>query len=77
MNEENIIEIYQELLKSIEKIKTSGHTLSSGQQIQLSQYGPKIFASSNEKNFELATDRTIDDLKKLLNKRKGKMKPYL
>ena len=38
MNEENIIEIYQELLKSIEKIKTSGHTLSSGQQIQLSQY---------------------------------------
>ena len=46
-------------------------------EIQLSQYGPKIFASSNEKNFELATDRTIDDLKKLLNKRKGKMKPYL
>lgn len=46
-------------------------------EIQLSQYGPKIFASSNAKNFELATDMTIDDLKKLLNKRKGKMKPYL
>ena len=37
----------------------------------------KIFASSNEKYFESATDQTIDDLKKLLNKRKAKMKPYL
>ena len=46
-------------------------------EIQLSQYGPKIFASSNEKYFEAATDNTINDLKKLLNKRKGKMKPYL
>ena len=46
-------------------------------EIQLSQYGPKIFASSNDKYFEAATDKTIGDLKKLLNKRKGKMKPYL
>ena len=46
-------------------------------EIQLSQNGPKIFASSNEKYFESATDQTIDDLKKLLNKRKAKMKPYL
>jgi putative sigma-54 modulation protein len=46
-------------------------------EIQLSQYGPKIFASSNSKFFEEATDKTIDDLKKLLSRRKGKMKPYL
>ena len=46
-------------------------------EIQLSQYGPKIFASSNDKYFEAATDETLNDLKKLLNKRKNKMKPYL
>ena len=46
-------------------------------EIQVSQYGPKIFASSNAKFFEEATDKTIADLKKLLNRRKGKMKPYL
>ena len=46
-------------------------------EIQLSLSGPRIFATSNEKNFELATDKTIDDLNKLLNKRKSKMKPHL
>ncbi len=46
-------------------------------EIQLSQYRPKIFASSNETYFEEATDNTIDDLKILLNKRKSKMKPHL
>ena len=45
-------------------------------EIQLSLYGPRIFATSNEKNFELATDKTIDDLNKLLSKRKKKIKPY-
>lgn len=44
--------------------------------IQLSLLGPKIFATSNEESFEAATDETIRDLKILLKKRKGEMKPY-
>jgi ribosomal subunit interface protein len=46
-------------------------------EIELSLVGSKIFASSNEKNFELATKETISDLEKQLEKRKSDMKPYL
>jgi len=46
-------------------------------EIQLSMNGPRIFATSDERNFEIATDKTIDDLLKLLSKRKNKMKPYI
>ena len=44
--------------------------------MQLSLYGPRIFASSNEVTFEEATDKTIKDLEKQLKKRKKEMKPY-
>ena len=45
---------------------------------QLSLKGrPRIFASSNEKNFEMAAKETLDDLEKQLKKRKNEMKPYL
>jgi putative sigma-54 modulation protein len=43
----------------------------------LSLSGPRIFASSNEKNYELALKNTIGDLEDQLEKRKGKIKPYL
>ena len=46
-------------------------------EIELSLSGPRIFASSNEKNFELAVKHTISDLDKQLKKRKGVLKPYL
>jgi len=39
--------------------------------IDLSLPGPKIFASSKEKNFELAVKNTISDLTKQLEKRKA------
>lgn len=39
--------------------------------IDLSLPGPKIFASSKEKNFELAAKNTISDLTKQLKKRKS------
>jgi putative sigma-54 modulation protein len=39
--------------------------------------GPILFASSNEKNFELAVKNTISDLEKQLKKRKSVVKPYL
>jgi len=46
-------------------------------EMQLSLYGPRIFASSNEKNYELAVKNTIRDLEKQLKKRKGVLKPYM
>lgn len=46
-------------------------------EMELSLAGPRIFASSNEKNYELAVKHTISDLEKQLKKRKGVLKPYL
>ena len=46
-------------------------------EIQLSLPGPRIFASSDEENYELATDNTIKDLEKQLKKRKSEMRPHL
>lgn len=40
-------------------------------EIELSLPGPKIFASSKEKNFELAAKNTVMDLTKQLEKRKA------
>ena len=40
-------------------------------EIELSAPGPRIFASSKEKNFELAVKDTISDLEKQLEKRKS------
>lgn len=38
--------------------------------MELSAPGPRIFAESNEKNYELAVKNTISDLEKQLKKRK-------
>lgn len=38
---------------------------------ELSLPGPRIFAISNEKNFEMAVKETISDLEKQLKKRKA------
>ncbi|WP_417290109.1 ribosome hibernation-promoting factor, HPF/YfiA family [Corallibacter sp.] len=38
--------------------------------MELSLPGPRIFATSNEKNFEMAVKETISDLDKQLKKRK-------
>ena len=44
--------------------------------IELSEPGPKIFAISNEVNFKTATNETIKDLEKQLEKRKKEIMPY-
>ncbi len=44
--------------------------------IRLSLPGPRIFASSNEKNYEMAVKETISDLEKQLKKRKETYKTY-
>lgn len=46
-------------------------------EIELSLNGPRIFASSNEKNYEVALKNTLSDLNKQLKKRKGTIKPYM
>ncbi len=45
--------------------------------VELSLPGPKIYATSNEKNFEMAFKETLEDLEKQLKKRKQEMKPYI
>jgi ribosomal subunit interface protein len=44
--------------------------------IQLSLPGPQIFATSNEKNYEMAVKETISDLEKQLKKRKEVYKTF-
>ena len=45
-------------------------------EVELSAPGPRIFATSKEKNFEMAVKETISDLEKQLKKRKSIIKPY-
>ena len=42
-------------------------------EMEFSLPGPRIFASSNEKNFELAVKQTISDIEKRLQKRKSEI----
>lgn len=44
--------------------------------IELSLPGPRIFAKSNEREYELAVSETIRDLKRQLEKRKETYKVY-
>ena len=44
--------------------------------IKLSLPGPQIFATSNEKNYEMAVKETISDLEKQLKKRKEVYKTF-
>lgn len=45
-------------------------------EIALNTPGPNLFATSREKNFELAAKKTVIELEKQLKKRKAVMKPY-
>lgn len=44
--------------------------------IELSLPGPRIFATSNKKNYEMAMNETINDLIRQLKKRKEVYKTY-
>jgi putative sigma-54 modulation protein len=44
--------------------------------MELSVPGPRIFGSSNEKNYELAVKETLKDLEKQLKKRKNTFHPH-
>lgn len=45
-------------------------------EIELSAPGPRIYASSKEKNYEMAVKNTISDLEKQLKKRKSIFKHH-
>lgn len=46
------------------------HTVGKICNIELSLPGPRIFATSNERNFEVSVRETISDLERQLKKRK-------
>ena len=45
--------------------------------MELSLPGPKIFATSNQENYEHAAKETLNDVERQLKKRKAQMKPHL
>lgn len=67
-------EHYEWLIRADVFFKTENDPSEKGNicEIELSLPGPKIFAMSNEKNFEMAVKETISDLDVQLKKRKGK-----
>mgnify|MGYP000335747870 FL=1 len=70
---------YPDIIHADVFLKTENDPKGTGTicEIELSLSGPRIFASSNEKNYELAIKNTISDLEKQLKKRKEIIKPYL
>lgn len=56
------------------KLENDPHGLGEICEIQLSAPGPRLFAKSNEDNFEKAAAETIRDLDSQLRKRKEKLK---
>lgn len=59
------------------KYENSPNELGRICEMEVSIAGPRIHASSNEKNYEMAVKHTISDLEKQLKKRKKIEKPYL
>jgi len=75
---EKISKKYDWLIKADVYFKLENDPSEKGKicEIELSLPGPKIFATSNEKNFEMALKETISDLNKQLKKRKAIFKAY-
>ncbi|MBT8310501.1 MAG: 30S ribosomal protein S30 [Flavobacteriaceae bacterium] len=75
----NLAKKYEWLINSEVYFKKENDPKGKGKicEIELSLNGPRIFASSNEKNYEMAVKSTIKELEKKLKKRKAEMKPYM
>lgn len=75
----NLAKKYSWLIKAEVFFKKENDPTGKGKicEIQLSLPGTRIFASSDEKNYELAVKQTIKDLEKQLKKRKNEMKTYM
>jgi len=86
---ESLSQYTKEKLQKIEKkyewlincdvfFKTDNNQKEEGKicNMELSLPGPRIFATSTEKNFEMAVKETISDLERQLEKRKETFKTY-
>ncbi|WP_299246587.1 ribosome-associated translation inhibitor RaiA [uncultured Aquimarina sp.] len=76
---EKLYKKYDWIIKSDVFFKKENDPKGNGKicDMELSLPGPKIYATSNEKNYELAVKETIKDLERQLKKRKQEMKPYM
>ncbi len=70
---------YDWVIKSDVSFKKENDPKGEGKicDVELSLPGPKIYATSNEKNFEMAFKESLGDIEKQLKKRKQEMKPYM
>ncbi len=69
---------YEFLISATVYFKQEEHQPETGKicNIELSLPGPRIYASSNEKNFEVSVRETINDLERQLKKRKEVYKTH-
>lgn len=69
---------YEFLISATVYFKQEEHQHETGKicNIELSLPGPRIFATSNERNFEVAVRETINDLERQLKKRKEVYKTH-
>jgi putative sigma-54 modulation protein len=77
-NLEKLTKKYEWLISADVAIKEDAKDNVNGKicSIELSLPGPRIFATSNERNYELAVKETISDLEKQLKKRKETFKTH-
>ncbi|GAA4272800.1 ribosome-associated translation inhibitor RaiA [Aquimarina gracilis] len=70
---------YEWVIKSDVFFKKENDPKGAGKicDLELSLPGPKIYATSNEKNYELAFKESLKDVERQLKKRKQEMKPYM
>ena len=73
-NLEKLAHKFQFLIRADVLFKMENDTTGNGKicEVQLSAPGPRIFAKSNENNFEKAAAETLSDLDRQLRKRKEK-----
>ena len=72
-------EKFELIIKSEVHFKHENHLKERGKicSIELSIPGPRLFATSNEKNYEMAVKETINDLEIQLKKRKQVFNTHL
>lgn len=69
---------YEFLISASVRFKNDGNFHDKGEicDIELSLPGPRLFATSNEKNYEVAVRESIKDLERQLKKRKEVYKTH-
>ncbi|MEW4925470.1 HPF/RaiA family ribosome-associated protein [Algibacter sp. 2305UL17-15] len=75
---EKLFSKYEFLISAMVYFKQDGKEHDAGKicNIELSLPGPRIFATSNEHNFEVSVRETISDLERQLKKRKEVFKTH-